>query len=180
MIKYIISVLTLSLIFIAMLTFADSNSNSRKTFTNQHYLVQNIGKVSFSNADTSNIPEEIQFPSTVGEVSFPHLFHIEDLEMECVDCHHQINADILVTPHPSYFKSSWINCEICHNESGEIKQKIFTCSKCHHPSPVTIADETLSSKVVIHKNCWKCHEVSTGIEASETCGICHSGVKKKS
>jgi hypothetical protein len=29
--------------------------------------------------------------------------------------------------------------------------------------------------VILHKNCWKCHEVETGLEASESCELCHSG-----
>jgi hypothetical protein len=27
--------------------------------------------------------------------------------------------------------------------------------------------------VILHKNCWKCHEVETGVEASESCELCH-------
>ena len=178
--KLLNPVLTLSLLFITMLNVADSNSESREQITNWNYLIHNFGKANILNADTSDIPEDLEFPSTVGEVYFPHQFHFEDLEMECVECHHQINAKILDTPHLSYFESSWIKCEKCHNESGEVVQQIYTCSECHHPSPKNIADETLSSKVVIHRNCWECHEVGSGMEASESCGECHSGEKKES
>jgi len=129
--------------------------------------------------DSLEIPEEISFPSNIGEVLFPHQLHTEDLEMECVECHHQINARILNTPHDDYFKSSWIKCEICHKESGQVKQQFYTCSECHHPGPENIADETLSSKVVIHKNCWMCHEVGAGVDASGICKDCHSGDKKE-
>jgi hypothetical protein len=124
-----------------------------------------------------DIPEERIFPSSVGEVTFHHQMHTKDLAIKCVDCHHQINAKKLTTPHPDYFKSSTIKCEICHDESEKIKQKAYTCSVCHHTNPVNIADETLSAKVVIHKQCWKCHPVSTGKDASKGCEKCHSGKK---
>jgi hypothetical protein len=31
--------------------------------------------------------------------------------------------------------------------------------------------------VVLHQNCWKCHEVETGVEASESCEQCHTGIQ---
>lgn len=49
---------------------------------------------------------------------------------------------------------------------------------CHHGSPVTIADETLSSKVVIHRACWECHPTGTGSEASQRCDLCHQREKR--
>ena len=122
-------------------------------------------------------PSERVFPSTVGEVVFHHEMHTNSLSIKCVECHHQINAKPLNTPHPDYFKSSWINCAICHNESGKLKQTAYSCSACHHASPVNIADETLSTKVVIHKQCWRCHPVGTGKDASTGCEKCHSGKK---
>ncbi|HKZ16621.1 MAG TPA: cytochrome c3 family protein [Geobacteraceae bacterium] len=130
-----------------------------------------------SKADTVEIPAERNFPSAVGEVIFRHQMHIKDLAIKCVDCHHQINAKTLSTPHPDYFKSSSIKCEICHNQSEKIKQKAYSCSGCHRTNPINIADETLSAKVVIHKQCWNCHKVGTGKEASGGCAKCHSGKK---
>ena len=114
----------------------------------------------------------------MGEITFRHQIHIKDLSIKCVDCHHQINAKRLNTPHPDYFGSSWINCKTCHDESEKIAQKAYVCSECHQTRPKDIVDETLSAKVVIHKQCWKCHEVSTGKEASKGCEKCHSGKKK--
>jgi len=122
-------------------------------------------------------PTERVFPSTVGEVVFHHEMHTRDLSIKCVECHHQINAKPLTTPHPDYFKSSWINCAICHNEAGALKQSAYLCSACHHAKPLNIADETLSTKVVIHKQCWRCHAVGTGKDASKGCEKCHSGKK---
>jgi hypothetical protein len=129
-----------------------------------------------SKSDTE-IPAEIAIPSSVGEVIFRHKKHIEDRAIPCVECHHQINAKKLNTPHPDYLRSSWINCTVCHEESGQMKQSVHTCSACHHTNPVNIADETLSAKVVIHRQCWKCHPVSTGKDASKGCEKCHSGKK---
>jgi hypothetical protein len=128
-------------------------------------------------SDTAQIPEEITIHSSVGEVKFLHKKHIEDRAIQCVECHHQINAKKLSTPHPDYLKSSWINCTVCHDESGKMKQSVYKCSVCHPTNPPNIADETLSAKVVIHKQCWKCHAVSTGKEASQSCVFCHSGNK---
>jgi hypothetical protein len=128
-------------------------------------------------ADTPAIPSLKNFPSSVGEVAFTHEIHIKDRGIQCVECHHQINAKKLDTPHPDYFSASSIKCEICHNEAEKTKQKAYTCSECHPTNPVNIADETLSAKVVVHKQCWKCHQVGAGEDASKACQMCHSGKK---
>lgn len=136
-----------------------------------------IVKTAIARSDTTEMPSEINFPSSVGEVVFRHEMHTRDLSIKCVECHHQINAKALNTPHPDYLKSSWVNCMVCHDGSGKIKQSVYACSGCHRTNPINIADETLSAKVVIHKQCWKCHPVSTGKEASTGCEKCHSGKK---
>ena len=130
-----------------------------------------------SSTATLKIPSEITIPSSVGEVMFRHQMHINDLSIKCVDCHHQINSKPLNTPHPDYFSASWINCKTCHAESEKIAQKAYICSECHKTRPKNIADETLSAKVVIHKQCWKCHAMGAGKEASKGCEKCHSGKK---
>lgn len=126
----------------------------------------------FGQQRQQEITEFIEWPSTVGAVSFPHLMHVEDLELECADCHHETNAARLEMPHPEYFEDFWIDCGSCHQASA-IAAAPQACSNCHHDSPVTVADETLSSKVVVHRSCWNCHEVSTGVEASKGCATCH-------
>ncbi len=131
-----------------------------------------------SKSGAGEAPSQIKIPSSVGEVVFNHQKHIADLGIKCVECHHQINAKKLSTPHPEYLKSSWINCQICHDGSKKAGQAAYACSACHRSNPTNIADETLSSKVVIHKQCWKCHAVSTGKEASASCELCHSGKRK--
>jgi hypothetical protein len=126
--------------------------------------------------DAGGIPAEIRIPSSVGEVMFLHKLHFTDRGIKCVDCHHQINAKKLDTPHPDYLASSSINCSICHNGAKKTEHTaVYACSGCHHASPTDVADETMSAKVVIHKQCWKCHAVATGAEASESCVLCHSG-----
>jgi len=119
------------------------------------------------------MPGDITFPSSVGKVHFPHDLHVDDLELDCAECHHQIHAKELETPHPDYMKSSWINCQICHDEDSEMSKQYYRCSDCHHSELENIADETLSSKVVIHKNCWSCHESGKGATASRGCPQCH-------
>ena len=130
-----------------------------------------------SKADAPEIPPERLFPSSVGEVTFHHQMHFKDLGIKCVECHHQINAKKLSTPHPYYFKSSSIKREICHDAAEATKRKPYLCSECHRSNPINIADETLSPKVVVHKSCGKCHPVGTGKEASGACKKCHSGKK---
>lgn len=131
-----------------------------------------------ASATTLELPSEIIIPSSVGEITFRHQMHIRDLSVKCVNCHHQINAKRIATPHPDYFASSWINCKTCHHESEKTAQKAYVCSECHQTRPKNIADETLSAKVVVHKQCWKCHAVGTGKEASAGCEKCHAGRKK--
>jgi len=121
----------------------------------------------------ASMPDEISFKSSVGDVLFPHDVHVKDHEVECDECHHQIHAMELDTPHPDYLTPSWTRCQTCHNTDSPSKEKYYKCSDCHHSVPNNIADETLSSKVVIHKSCWKCHESGTGAQASEGCGDCH-------
>jgi hypothetical protein len=129
------------------------------------------------NSEPAAIPAERIFPSTVGEVTFHHEMHYKDLAIKCVECHHSIDAKVLATPHPEYLKSSSIKCEICHSASAGLKQNVYTCSACHSTNPADIADETLSAKVVVHKQCWKCHQVGTGRDASVACKKCHAGKK---
>ena len=126
-----------------------------------------------SPAEILDMPDEITYTSSVGNVVFPHKVHVKDIKIECAECHHQIHAMDLDTPHPDYMESSWINCKICHNTNSETRKKYYKCSDCHHSDPADIADETLSSKVVTHKNCWNCHESGTGVEASQGCVECH-------
>jgi hypothetical protein len=125
-------------------------------------------------------PEEVLYESSVGYVIFPHDLHVTSVDLECVDCHHQIHAMNLDTPHPDYLDSSWINCQACHNPESETDNTYYKCSDCHHTNLNNIADETLSSKVVIHKNCWSCHDTGTGVEASKGCVDCHVKEEKLS
>jgi hypothetical protein len=122
------------------------------------------------------LPDVIVSPSTVGEVAFKHRLHSEDLQIPCADCHHETNAVKLKMPHEEYLQDFWIDCTTCHH-AGETPACPQACSSCHHGSPHTIADETLSSKVVIHESCWSCHEISSGSAASRNCGTCHQGAR---
>jgi len=123
--------------------------------------------------DEAGSLQEILIESSVGTVIFPHDFHVTGVKMECVECHHQIHAVELDTPHPDYLTSSWISCQACHNPKTASDQIYYRCGECHHTNPTDIADETLSSKVVVHKSCWKCHDTRTGVEASQGCVDCH-------
>lgn len=128
-------------------------------------------------ANPVEMPVERKYSSSAGEVTFHHEMHVKDLAVKCIECHHSINAKKLTTPHPDYFNASSIKCEICHSDAEAVRKNAYTCSICHRTNPMDIADETLSAKVVIHKQCWKCHQVSTGKDASTGCEKCHSGKK---
>ncbi len=130
-----------------------------------------------SEAKAGEIPAQIVFASSVGDVTFHHETHFKDLGVKCVDCHHQIDAKALQTPHPEYLHASTVNCQGCHAGSAAAKAVQYACSRCHPARPGNIADETLSAKVVVHNQCWKCHAVGTGREASAGCVKCHSGGK---
>jgi len=121
--------------------------------------------------------ETISFWARIGKVDFPHLMHIDDFGMACVDCHHETNATSLDIPHAEYFEDFWIDCATCHDASGDAALEPQACSDCHPANPIGIADETLSSKVVIHRLCWDCHDSGTGTDASESCATCHTGAK---
>ncbi len=123
-----------------------------------------------SPAAIPEIPDEITIESSIGNVLFPHKVH---MRFGCKACHHQIHAMELDTPHPDYLASSWVNCQDCHDTDSKTTRNNYKCSDCHHSEPENIADETLSSKVVVHKSCWKCHKSGTGVKASEGCSTCH-------
>jgi hypothetical protein len=109
----------------------------------------------------------------IAKASFPHEKHASEFGVECVQCHHETNARPLSMPHQNYFDDLWIDCGTCHHKAGAGALGPQACSSCHHAKNGDIADETLSAKVVIHKNCWSCHEVGTGAAASASCKTCH-------
>lgn len=136
-----------------------------------------VGDKTTAPSEDIDMPDIITYPSSVGDVLFRHDDHVKEQEIECVECHHQIHAKDLDTPHPDYMTSSWVSCKTCHDESSDMNQKYYKCSDCHLTELADISDETLSSKVVTHKSCWNCHESGTGVEASKGCAECH--VKKE-
>jgi uncharacterized CHY-type Zn-finger protein len=111
--------------------------------------------------------------SIMGDLIFDHVAHVEDMELACDECHHETNAVPLDTPHEQYFHDIWIDCGVCHREAGSPELEPQSCYNCHDAKLRDIADERLSPKVILHKNCWTCHEVETGLEASESCELCH-------
>ena len=113
----------------------------------------------------------------MGDLIFDHEEHEEDLDLECDDCHHETNAGPLDFPHEEYFHDLWIDCEACHREAGPPDLAPRSCYECHDGEQQDIADERLSSKVILHQNCWSCHEVETGVKASGSCELCHAGVQ---
>ena len=120
-------------------------------------------------------PLEPQTSPIMGDLIFDHVAHVEEMELECGECHHETNAIPLHSPHEQYFNDLWIDCGACHHEGGQADRNPRSCYECHDTKHRDIADERLSPKVILHKNCWKCHEVETGAEASGSCELCHSG-----
>ena len=115
---------------------------------------------------------------TLAEVVFPppavfdHEFHIDDAELECVECHHETAASPLNTPHVEYFEDLWITCETCHHgDTPDLGPQ--ACEDCHTRAAGGISDQTITAKVATHLSCWECHDSGTGVEASENCVFCH-------
>jgi hypothetical protein len=128
--------------------------------------------------EATSTPSEDPRPSMMGDLIFDHEEHAEELELDCEDCHHETNAGPLDFPHEDYFHDLWIDCGACHHEAGSPALEPASCYECHHDGQLRdIADERLSAKVILHQNCWECHEVETGVEASESCELCHSGME---
>jgi len=177
MIKYLFIAQTIFLLMAGVLSAPFTKGTELgKVVTSYRSEINSTLATSISNEDTLQIPSEIKIPSSLGEVVFPHKLHLEDLEIKCVECHHQLNAKKLNTPHPNYLKNS---CNSCHAESDKTHKKIYNCTVCHRFHIANIADEMLSRKVAIHEKCWQCHESETGKQASENCGMCHNGKKTK-
>jgi hypothetical protein len=126
-------------------------------------------------ASRPKLPGVITFESALGDVLFPHKVH---QKMGCKNCHHQIHAKGLDTPHEAYLTYSWVNCQDCHDADTAISTTYYGCDHCHHSNLENIADETLTAKVVIHKSCWNCHLSGTGADASERCSFCHAKEEK--
>ena len=126
------------------------------------------------NAQQAQIRSGGTVAPSVGPATFPHQKHFEALAVECTACHHETNARALRMPHKKYFDDFWTDCRICHQRAGASAGMPQSCSACHHSSPTSIADETLSAKVVIHKKCWECHESGKGEAASKGCAKCHA------
>ena len=116
-------------------------------------------------------------PMMMGDLIFDHEEHEEEFDLECDDCHHETNAGPLDFPHEDFFHDLWIDCDTCHREAGSPELEPQSCYDCHDTKLRDIADERLSPKVILHKNCWGCHEVETGVEASESCELCHTGMQ---
>lgn len=129
-------------------------------------------------ADETAQDESAASKASLAEVVFPppavfdHDFHIDDVELECVECHHETEALRLVTPHEEYFEDLWITCEACHH-SDEVDVDPQACVECHPRSPSGIKEQIISAKVATHLSCWECHDSGTGVEASENCSFCH-------
>lgn len=136
-------------------------------------LLSSAGSMAVPDPQQAPPTADAEDPAAIGAAVFPHDEHVEDFEIDCVECHHETNAAPLRFPHEDYFDDFWIDCRICHHEQAPDAMGPRACSECHHTSNGNIADQTLSAKVVIHKNCWECHDTGTGAEASAACTDCH-------
>jgi hypothetical protein len=137
-------------------------------------LVVLVPTAALAEDPATSVPPNIVSPSSVGEVVFPHLKHVQEYNLECVTCHHETRAAALDMPHPQYFNDFWIDCKICHQSAEGAALGPAPCSKCHPSSPRNVADQTVSSKVAIHRSCWVCHEPGSGEKATATCSLCHN------
>jgi hypothetical protein len=106
-------------------------------------------------ADSLTIPEDktvIQFPATIGNVTFAHKKHADLSITQCTTCHHK------------------------HKPTDTVMQP---CHECHKHK-VDKADEGVPprTKTVFHTRCIGCHEytVASGGQAGpvkKKCKLCH-------
>ena len=173
MIKYILIIVAL-LVFTSVI-FMSPTENKFYTADDVSFAISNENQDTTDLSKSKNeVPDEIvsECPP-VGEVIFPHREHFEDYEIECSECHHEMNAKSIDLPHEEYFDESWVDCKDCHDKPKSEEMVAHACSNCHDSQPINIADAMISKKVAIHNNCWGCHETGTGVEASESCVTCH-------
>ena len=122
-------------------------------------------------------PKTVTFPSHVGEVTFPHAMHVDDLGIDCTDCHHPVTAPRLTTPHPGYFRQCPVPCTTCHGAAEE-RPGDHRCATCHTGTVDAAHDAIPSAKVALHRTCSACHDIGTGPDASNNCETCHTGPKE--
>jgi len=119
-------------------------------------------------------PDTVKFPSHVGEVVFPHALHVDDLGIDCQDCHHRVTAPELTTPHPTYLEQCSGSCDACHGRKAD-EACDHNCGHCHSKVINVAHDRVPSPKVALHRTCGACHEIGTGPQASAVCSNCHGG-----
>ncbi len=123
-------------------------------------------------------PTESRAFSASDKPRFSHEQHVHQQHLQCIECHHEIDAARLDTPHDAYLSASGIDCRVCHQGTSR-RHEPQTCANCHPITPTDVADETLSAKVVIHRTCWRCHPTSDGATAADGCGTCHGRAKPR-
>ena len=111
--------------------------------------------------DEEEMPEEIVLDNEgyrqnrKGPVTFSHLAHAEDYEVNCTECHHDYEDG----------KNIW--------EEGD---PAYKCSECH--DPVENDEEIKKLMVAYHRNCMGCHKklVKEGMSEEapyKKCYQCH-------
>ena len=91
-------------------------------------------------------PKEIKFPTKMGEVTFPHSKHQDEIKVDCAACHHQGEGTKCTDCHgkgvvvdgkkaPKFMKAAHKNCRGCHEKlskagkpAGPTKKN---CKGCH-------------------------------------------------
>ncbi len=142
------------------------------------FFIFNYLNVGYAQNKHNAFPEIITIPSIIGEINLLHGKHFKEYGVECKSCHHEIYAPKLNIPHGEYSRHIWKGCNYCH--TGDKNQKVdYKCGNCHKILTTNFAEETQSSKVVIHKNCSLCHDMGKEKKAAANCKFCHSGPKKK-
>jgi len=89
-----------------------------------------------SETETDEPPDVVEYTPGYGEVTFTHMMHAEDYEIECGACHHEDMEDGMskcANCHDSLKQVLHKNCQGCHKDlksqskdTGPVK-----CRECH-------------------------------------------------
>lgn len=97
-------------------------------------------------------------------VKFPHKKHLNDLAINCGECHHKGKNEPLIDLKMS---DDVQKCFSCHNQPGRTND-----------NKLALKEKIKFHAEAVHENCVECHKKSKNKNAPKTCSKCHIKEKK--